>query len=279
MFTHKFLPCTKSKEEFNLSDLSIDCHIQNVDPRLWEAICQLTRSTKDPSKATPLSQHTKKVQRLTILCAIMYCINEDYTLPLHTLITDVIEGQGGSALLIKILNRLGLCSSDTLARHIQQKSTSHQNTISSCISDSFTIFSVDNIDFQLTHGRTYDGRKSSNSWHGTSVQAVQPLPSLTEQHADVEVMDIEVRGSELNRATSKRNREEMGASYSCSPASKKRKRPRTGTELPNVTEALNEVHTPLPQPSSGAQRRLHHSISDFLINHNEQLALDELKQE
>jgi DNA invertase Pin-like site-specific DNA recombinase len=36
-------------------------------------------------------------------------------MPLHTLLADLIEGQGGSTLLVKILNRLGVCTSaDTL---------------------------------------------------------------------------------------------------------------------------------------------------------------------
>ena len=36
--------------------------------------------------------------------------------------TDLIESQGGSSVLIKILNRLGVCSSaDTLSRFIQHK--------------------------------------------------------------------------------------------------------------------------------------------------------------
>ena len=55
---------------------------------------------------------------------MMFCINEDFTIPLHTLITDTIEAQGGSAMLIRILNQLGACtSSDTLARYIQHKSS------------------------------------------------------------------------------------------------------------------------------------------------------------
>ena len=36
-------------------------------------------------------------------------------LPMHTSLTDVIDGQGGSALLIKVLNNMGVClSSDTV---------------------------------------------------------------------------------------------------------------------------------------------------------------------
>ena len=38
------------------------------------------------------------------------------------MLTDTIESQGGSILLIKILNRLGACASaDTLSRFVQYK--------------------------------------------------------------------------------------------------------------------------------------------------------------
>ena len=38
---------------------------------------------------------------------------------------------------------------------------------------------VDNIDFMLPFARICEGKQTS-SWHGTSIQAVQPLPSLSE---------------------------------------------------------------------------------------------------
>ena len=77
----------------------------------------------------------------------MYCADDRCSLPLHTLITDIVDSQGGSALWIKILNRLGVCTSlDTLSHFVQYKSTSldtydHLNT------DSCTLVSADNIDF------------------------------------------------------------------------------------------------------------------------------------
>ena len=61
---------------------------------------------------------------------MMFCINEDYTIPLHTLVTDIIDGQGGSAILIKVLNRLGVCASaDTLSRYIQHKNSNRTDAI------------------------------------------------------------------------------------------------------------------------------------------------------
>ena len=48
----------------------------------------------------------------------MFITDDRCSIPLHILIADLVEGQGGSAWLHKILNRLGVCASaDTLTVH------------------------------------------------------------------------------------------------------------------------------------------------------------------
>ena len=94
---------------------------------------------------------------------------------LHTLLADIVEGQGGSALLIRLLNRLGVCVSlDTLKRFIQYKVSSGK-TAKSLDPTVFTIVSADNVDFLHSYACLF----KSSSWHGTSIQAAQPLPSLS----------------------------------------------------------------------------------------------------
>ena len=114
--------------------------------------------------------------------AMMFCINDNYTIPLHTLLTSIIDGQGGSATLIKVLNQLGICSSlDTLSRQMQQMHTNRESTLSHFLdNDCFTVVSADNIDFKHSYARVCKGEQSS-SWHGTSIQIVQPRPSLSLQ--------------------------------------------------------------------------------------------------
>ena len=52
----------------------------------------------------------------------MYCIDNQCSTPFHIVIADLIECFGGSAELVKFLNRFGVCVSyDTLLRHIQEK--------------------------------------------------------------------------------------------------------------------------------------------------------------
>lgn len=99
---------------------------------------------------------------------------------MHTYITDLIEGQGGSAALVRMLNQFGVCaSSDTLARYIQAKASNpHTRIAQSLDMDSFTAVSADNIDFLHSYARHFKGSKNS-SWHGTTIQVIQPLPSLS----------------------------------------------------------------------------------------------------
>ena len=175
-----------SKDEFNLAEFNIDQQIGELEPKQWEAICLLTRSAserKGVSKVTDptlASFHTKKVRQFAIFCIMMFCINENYTISLHTLITDLIDGQGGSATLIKMLNHLGLCAfADTLACYIQHKSINKETGMNCCLNiDSFTVVSADHIDFLHSYAWVYKGSKNS-SWYGLSIQADQPLPSLS----------------------------------------------------------------------------------------------------
>ncbi len=97
-----------------------------------------------------------------------------------TIITDLIESCGGSTKLIRYLNRLGICSSlDTLSRVIQQhvKMREHKGPEQELCSSAMIIVSADNIDFLHKYAHNFCGRQST-SWHGTTVQIVQPRPSL-----------------------------------------------------------------------------------------------------
>ena len=73
-----------------------------------------------------------------------------------------------------------MCSSaDTLARFVQFKRTaSDQRHFKHLSKDVFTLVSADNLDFMHSFARVFCGHQTS-SWHGTTVQVAQPLPSLS----------------------------------------------------------------------------------------------------
>ena len=66
----------------------------------------------------------------------------------------------------------------TLNRAIQHKVDVKAHTMSKYLNeDSFTVVSIDNIDFLHSYARVCKGL-SRSSWNGTSIQVVQPKPSL-----------------------------------------------------------------------------------------------------
>ena len=175
-----------SKKYHDYDELNLDEQISNISPQLWKVICCITQSKSElrgVSKVDDphsLAHHVKRARRFFLLCMIMFSIDDKCSVPMHTLMTDLIENQGGSSVLIKILNRLGVCSSaDTLARFIQHKRTiSEQHQFRHLSNDAFTVVSADNLDFLYSFARVFCGNQKS-SWHGTTIQVAQPLPSLS----------------------------------------------------------------------------------------------------
>lgn len=140
------------------------------------SIRKVRQSSRDPNTQ-------QNIRRYFFPCCVLFCTDSHCSLPLHTLVTDLVENQGGSTSLVRILNRLGVCASaDTLARFIQYKVNTRES-ITPEDTGTFTIISADNIDFLHSYSRVFQGKQTS-SWDGTSVQVVQPLPSL--EHLSME---------------------------------------------------------------------------------------------
>ena len=134
-------------------------------------------------------------------------LHNPVTHPHH--MTDIMDGQGGSALFIRILNRLGVCSSlESLNRYMQD---------SVPIGKTVSIMPSGQTALLLSHWTTLilctaNAHIFKSSWHGTSIQAVLPFLSEASDNFDPESV--------------KRTRPE-----SSMPAlAPKVKRPRTGTE-------------------------------------------------
>ncbi len=96
------------------------------------------------TRALSPAYHNMKFRRLPLLCTILSCTDDRCAMAPHTLLTDTTESQGRSAVLIRILNRLGVCAStDTLSRFIQYNaSTFRKNKMKYFSSDSFTVVSA-----------------------------------------------------------------------------------------------------------------------------------------
>ena len=99
--------------------------------------------------------------------------------PFHVILSDFVEANSGSALLITVLNKLGaVASKSSLNRHNEKFSeTSGRRVVKIIKNDIFTVATVDNIDFLQSNAAVSAGSQHW-SWHGTSVQVVQPQSVL-----------------------------------------------------------------------------------------------------
>ena len=90
-----------------------------------------------------------------------------------------------------MLNRLGICaSSETHARYVQYRveKRNKDGPMAGFPADSFMVVSADNLDFIHSYSRVYSGKQGC-SWHGTTVQIVQPKPTTLSDitHTPMEV--------------------------------------------------------------------------------------------
>ena len=96
-----------SKASQDYDEFDLNQHIAKVSPQLWHAIQTITRSKAEMrglSKvldSTSPAYHLKNVRCFFLLCIMMYITDDRCSMPMHTLMTDYIESQGGSSILVK----------------------------------------------------------------------------------------------------------------------------------------------------------------------------------
>ena len=99
---------------------------------------------------------------------------------MHLALTDAVDICGGSRKLLKILNRVGTtCSADThdwFVTHIAEMQR-EKRVWDDLSSDVFTVVSADNFDLLQSHVGLYCGDQH-RSYHGTTIQIVQPNPAI-----------------------------------------------------------------------------------------------------
>ena len=110
-----------SKSPFDISTLNIDEWIEKYDPKLWKMIVMLTRNQQERKKSEIVEciPPLRKLRCFYILCIILYTVDNRCSMPIHTLLTDIVENHGGNSELIMILNHLGaIASTDTHRRFV-----------------------------------------------------------------------------------------------------------------------------------------------------------------
>ena len=173
------MQCT---EPLDMATFNINNMISKIDPALFKMVVLLTQRLREyrQDANTILANLTqkRKMQCLYCLCVLIFATDSNCSARMHILLADAIEANGGSKELIKVMNRVGaVASNDTLQRHIEsvsiyrlQKGLTHELNL-----NALAILSVDNIDFLQSYAFLYTG-DVSRSWHGTTIQVVQPSP-------------------------------------------------------------------------------------------------------
>ena len=211
---------------------------------LIQCIQVLTKPTRERRQL--FSQHDlldstgtmkgKSLKQLYCLSTILFCTNNQCNMPLQYLLSDAILCLGGSTELVKILNRIGAVAS--LDTHNRVATCAVARRIANGIRaeltpQTFTVLSIDNIDILQRHAMV-SSTESKRSWHGTSVQCVQPMPEsitipIQEMHSACQVLCVHDQDTvEHVRSASQLRKKHSESSPTMSPALKQvEKRRRT----------------------------------------------------
>ena len=189
--------------DFNLLDA-----VSSFDPIIWNIVSLLTSNleemrffkqssiciTKDhirfPNESTSHGMQ-RTIRRIVIVFILQFALTDTCTYPFHIIIANIVKRMSHSSKLLKIMNRLGLCCSEsTLDRFLQHVKDDRDanGSLSSLNNNSFTHVSIDNIDVLASHAAVTADQV--RSWHGTSIMAQQPKPDSEVLHSTFERLDI-----------------------------------------------------------------------------------------
>ena len=262
---------------------NITSYKETVDPILLQFIQQVTYSMRNRRRKlfeseTEVNQ-TKQVRQLFLLASLLYCTNTQCSMPFHALLTEATLCHGSTQELVHILNQVGVVASiDTnqrLATQVVQARIAN-GILPEIDKRALSIISIDNIDILQPHAFV-SCTDATRSWHGTSVQCVQPLPltGILEQ-------------DELHMSSHSHTRKHPASSPTASPASpvpvqRSKRRRRTLTELPSPHTGLSIPHPTLStMVFDSATYNIHvctPQVENFRLSHTEKLSMDMFQED
>ena len=160
--------------------INIQEEITKTNEMVWQLLRLLTRTREDRKKPTKsileeIPSLLKSQRLFYIMCCLFFTTDNGCNTPLHTLLTDVVYSNGGTTELVQLMNRLGMISSeDTHARYVDYIASHSDSTCDIDPSDPVVV-TLDNLDSCKSNAAVYCGDQH-RSWHGTTVQILQPKP-------------------------------------------------------------------------------------------------------
>ncbi|CAG2238273.1 unnamed protein product [Mytilus edulis] len=165
--------------------------INQIPPVLWNFLYRLSATDKEDKEfvktvaswdhhyiETPFNVN-RAFPRFYMCSCIFNCQNAQCVQPLHLLVTDICDKfSNASSTFLSINARLGLgVSKDSLRRYITKRCRQLEQQQRFLTSNSFVVASFDNLDKNQSYSVVGVG-KDKSGFHGTTIQAVTPCPSL-----------------------------------------------------------------------------------------------------
>ena len=210
---------SKNEQLKDLDKVQFKDLVRTLPPELWNFIFRLTLGENEKKLfLSHVSQHNdfnwsehflhdiyksstqnalKFSRRFFILCCMFFCINSECYFPLQMILADVIDKFSNSSTeCLTILSRFGICvSKSSLVRFQVWISENEMASKGNKLRASFTMASIDNIDKNATFAAV-SSQQQCRGFHGTSIQAVEPLPLSTatpsSSHEDPSTVSVSI---------------------------------------------------------------------------------------
>ena len=268
-------------EPQDISTFTVDNAISMIDPKIWNMVVTMTRTVTEKRKNIPPNKISlkRKLHCLYCTCVMFFATNTCCSFPLHVLLTDIVDSQGGSYELIRILNKFGaIASVDTHRRYVQYQVSKIQE-VGVCHQLNpgvLSIVTIDNVDIAQRHAMVYN--RQNRGFHGTTVQIVQPL-SCTNPDTNMDQNTVPIRDLlPLNptsgppyKKVARRSRTLTEYESSCSSSNSKQMLP-SENQL-DINHPLNHMSTNHYSPL-----RIGHSLKEFKPTEDEEKEVEKLKK-